>query len=268
MRQRLSHCPGFAGALALLACAAAAPGNAQSIQGLIVDNAGGAPVAGARIVVRSSVDLHRAESDSIGRFSMQLRREGTYRVEVSHGVYADMRALDVTVAAGQVLEVEVRLDATPMQGDTIVVVGTALDLYHEGSFEGALQRRERLPNYGFRRVVTQEDPELFHAGRVSEVLRWFPPAGCYTLIYDGRAVRTAGWQAGLMDSSSNIVEAVEFYRRYNDAPMSYRAEASTAPECGVIALWSRRTPPTASQRPLLRLAGTAAATVVLIVLLR
>lgn len=242
------------------------PTYAQSLIGRVVDGASGAAIVGARVVVRTSVDAYRTTSLSDGQFEVRLRRSGEHRVEVSHEEYEDLRTLVVVVPEGGTAEVEIRLSRTVLQGDTLIVIGTVQDRFHDATFEAAMMRRERFPNYGFRRVLTHDDPELANSFRISDVLRFMPAGRCMMVWYDGRYVRSREWQRDWLDASPSFVEAVEFYRLGYHAPRAYRTEPGSS-SCSILALWSRRTPPE-TRRPLIRLVGSIAVSALLVTLLR
>lgn len=268
----MMHAPAGAARATLLLLAALAllavrgdHAHAQSLQGRVVDEETGSPVAGARIVVRTGVDLHRSESDEDGRFLLQVRRAGEHRVEVAHPDYADVRTMSVNIPDGQAAQVVIRLSRNVIRGDTLVVVAAARDRFHDATWEGALARREQLPDYGFRRVVTREDVELASAFDIKDVFNWFPPMRCAAVYHDGRFVQSVEWRQGWFESSAALVEAVEFYHRAYHAPRAFREPGFS--ECSVVALWSRREPSN-TRRPLLKLAGAVAASALVVLLIR
>lgn len=256
------------GALALGAGADTAAG--QAIAGTVVDSASASPVAGAFVIARSGNILVRAETDAEGRFRLDVGAAGRFLVEASQAGYADVAVQYVAVAEAGATEVVLRLRQRLVTGDTLLVEATARDVRQDATFEGAMARYRSFPDYGFRRVVTHAEPELANAMKVEDVLRWFPST-CSVLLHDGRAPR--GEREFWMELSATNLEAVEFYRFFHHAPLGLRTEAIAADprvatgRCSIVALWSSRTP-TQTRRPLLRLAGTAAATVLLVMLLR
>ncbi|HSJ23103.1 MAG TPA: carboxypeptidase-like regulatory domain-containing protein [Longimicrobiales bacterium] len=253
--------------LASLLVTAAASG--QTVQGRVVDAASGDAVADATVVLRSDTHALQTTSDSSGAFRLSTDVAGRYLLVVSHPAWMDVPTLDVTLEQGATRDVEVRLRRDVVAGDTLVV--EARDASADGTFEGAMARYRSFPDFGFRRVVTHNEPELRVSMKLEDALRFFPVGSCTILLHNGLLAR--GESEMWMDLPADAVEALEFYRRPYQAPRGVRELAMSADpmgymaDCSIVALWSRRTP-TQTTRPLLRLLGTAVASVLLVMLLR
>jgi hypothetical protein len=217
------------------------------VEGLIVDGLSGEPVAMATLTLRNtdgSVAV-RGESDAEGAFTLVARAPGRYTLEVEGLGYAPPDPLFLELGQ-EAVTVEVRLFPSPLSLEPITVTGRRRDVRHDATFEGALVRAELLPTVGPRRVVLRDGPEFVGAGRMSQVLQWFPPArGCRILFWDGELLQgnAAFW---MNEASADWVEAVEFYRSWSDAPQDLKGWPANVVDpagCSVIAFWSRLDPP-------------------------
>jgi len=217
------------------------------VEGRVVDGTSGEPVIMATLTLRSAdgTVAVRGESDAEGAFTLVARARGGYTLEAEGLGYASPEPLFLDLGQ-EAITVEVRLFPSPLTLEPITVTGRRRDVRHDASFEGALLRAELLPPVGPRRVVLRDGPEFVGAGRMSQVLQWFPPArGCRILFWDGELLQgnVSHW---LNETSTDWVEAVEFYRSWSDAPRDLKGWPANVVDpagCSVIALWSRLDPP-------------------------
>jgi len=108
--------------------AAYAQETSASIQGRVTAN--GAPVSGAQVIIihEPSNTTNRTSTDANGNFSSSgLRVGGPFRIEISAPNFEGVRVTDVTLGAGEPLNVPVELataTATAASGQEVVVTGT------------------------------------------------------------------------------------------------------------------------------------------------
>lgn len=130
----------FCGAL-LLCLFHAAPLQAQTISGRVVDDASDQPLAGAAVALlnaQRAVVSSTISSDS-GFFQLRAAAAGRYTVRVQQVGYADHEGQALELAAGEYLEVEVRLSRQVVNLDPVVVVARRP---FEPGREGFARRRE------------------------------------------------------------------------------------------------------------------------------
>ncbi len=107
------------GSTLILCCALtgwAAPATGQSVLGTVVDGQTGRPVGAALLTLRSGDDAAVAATvgDAQGRFQLPDADPGTYRLHVEALGYEAFRSDPVRVAAGEPVEVTLRLTAAPI----------------------------------------------------------------------------------------------------------------------------------------------------------
>jgi hypothetical protein len=240
----------FALLVVLLAAVAtfAAPAAGQAVEGRVIDSESGDGVELAELVLRDARGsiAARTRSDDAGWFLLSASIEGSYRIEVERLGYLAPEPLALDLGRERVT-VEILLGRAPLALEPLTVTGRRADPRHEASFEGARARHDLFPAIGSRRVVMRGDWELDAAGTVSGVLSLigFPPR-CTIVWWNGSMVNTElSSEMWLRHTSPEAMEAVEYYRRWSDAPAAYRTFPSwvdTPAGCGVVALWPRLEP--------------------------
>lgn len=95
----------------LLAAALSTPTSAQSLRGRLVDDASGAPVAQARVVVLDirTRPVQRALTDENGAFSVSLAAMGRYMIRASRVGYQTVSTPPLDVLTTDDVDVEVRI---------------------------------------------------------------------------------------------------------------------------------------------------------------
>lgn len=227
----------------------ASPVAAQTVAGVARDVDTGEPLEGVELALRNErgAVVSGAATGSDGRFALAAEHPGPHTLEASRFGYAAVAPMELEVGR-ELVEVEVRLSPSPVELEPLVVLSRRPDPRHEGTFEGALARYEQLPSVGSRRVVMRSDAEFVATMRVTDILRWFPPSrGCSIVFWEGRVATTRETaQMWLEEASTSVLEAVEFYRTWSDAPMGLRdvpPYVVLPTGCAVVALWMRRDPP-------------------------
>jgi hypothetical protein len=112
--------------LVLAGAAAAVPARAQTVQGRAVDRESQQPIPDASLVL---VDAQgevaaMARSGADGRFRVTAPRPGEYRLTASRIGYRTMLSAAVTLAEGQVVEVEARIAPQPVALEPATVRAT------------------------------------------------------------------------------------------------------------------------------------------------
>lgn len=235
-------------ALILLALPAS-PAAAQTVAGVVQDVDTGEPLEEVELVLRNErgAVVSGATTRSDGRFALAAQSPGPHTLEATRFGYTAVAPMEIEVGR-ELVEVEVRLSPSPVQLEPLVVLGRRPDPRHEATFEGALARYEQLPPAGSRRVVMRSDAEFVATMRVSDIMRWFPPSrGCRIVFWEGRVATTAETaEMWLEEASTSVLEAVEFYRTWSDAPVGLRdvpPYVVVPTGCSVVALWMRLDPP-------------------------
>lgn len=227
----------------------ASPVAAQTINGVATEAETGEPLDGVELVLRDErgVVVSETATGSDGRFVLSVQTSGPYTLEATRLGYAAVAPMEIEVGR-ELVEVEVRLSPSPVELEPLVVVGRRPDPRHEATFEGAVARYEQLPSVGSRRVVMRSDAEFVATMRVTDILRWFPPSrGCSIVFWEGRVSTTPETaEMWLGEASTSVLEAVEFYRTWSDAPVGLRDVPPYVVDptgCAVVGLWMRRDPP-------------------------
>lgn len=266
---------GVAAALVAVLLPGAVPAEAQVIEGRVLDSLTAEPVAVARVSLldEDGDRVHTTLSADDGTFTLRARREGLHRLEVDRLGYGDaQRTAPFEVDGEGVTRREVRLLPDAVQVDGIVARAHPGGLLHEATLAGVYARRARSLDVGSNRVLVRGDPELDHQFRVRDVLpAWIPRPFCPRedvtgggrrleprpfVYYDGRPadhVMGLNGERFILDLPVTEVEAVEFYRDWQSAPMAARPETGgrTSVEtgrrdvvraCGIVLVWSRGAP--------------------------
>lgn len=233
----------------LLACLVASPARAQTVEGRVLEAETGEPIAGATLILRDEGGSARDQTESAedGSFLLAARRPGVHTLEVEQLGYLAPSPEPFELAE-ELVEVEVRLARSPIALEPLTVVGRRRDARHDATFEGALARHRIFPRMGTRRVVLRSDPEFRSSIVVSDILRWFHGRrGCTIVFSDGFLARSPeAVTMWLNEVSTENLEAVEFYRFWNDAPPDLKdvpPYVFSPQGCSVVALWPRVDPP-------------------------
>jgi TonB family protein len=228
------------------------------IVGMVVDSLGG-PIAGAQIEVEGT--LHRATTDSVGRFRLIEVEAGRLRLNVRRlGFLPATLFLNLTAAGAR--QVMVTMSASPELLAPVVVAGEH-EVY-DARLAGFLSRAEKKANGNF---ITRAMIERSSSARLADVLRQVPSvrirpvrgvgtmafirgASCPPLVYlDGTPANAGPFDLDLIDLGS--VEGIEIYGGIGSVPAEFAA--SRGDRCGVIAIWSRpfrpRAPAPTSETP-------------------
>jgi hypothetical protein len=233
----------------------------QALAGRVFDGYSGEPVARAEVAVLD-VDgdaVGLAVSDSLGRFRINLRRAGSYRVSATATGYDRLVVDSVAVEVDQVVTVELRLGPRPLAVEGLTVVARrmvgppALRAFydrlerHRKTGRGVILDRAILDQHvgqtGARALARQSlnvrEYFAYGGGRV-EVKRlgahfgqtpWCEPA----MFLDGLPVDAAT----IRSIPASSLAGVELYRGAHEVPAEFMWVDQSL-TCGVVAAWTRR----------------------------
>ena len=163
-------------ALAILLIPIPTPAAGQVVRGRVVDAESGAAVELARVVVTGSGQRARRTTAADGRFSVRLRRGGSYRVQVARAGYAETGTRPLAVGPNDTVDVTVRVSAVAHRLDPVTVTARPRRLRVVGVFN-------EISEFPYTRVSAAGQR------RSVGVRGWFPtPSFCYHL--SGNADRT------------------------------------------------------------------------------
>jgi len=242
------------------------------LTGLVVADSNRRPVPGAEIAL-PSLGL-RAFANRDGMFRLPDVPAGTYRFTVRHIGYGAVEA-EVQLPAGQVVNRRVVLERVTTL-DSVLVTRPSVDLFMR-SFEenrhvglghfltsSELRKMEgrttgavlsQLPGIDFARgtagqiwVVGGRGPRSLSGSSLpgadeADVHNGAPGKACYALVYlDNALIYAARNKEPLFDVNSippERIEAIEYYAGPAETPLRYSVLGSV---CGVLVIWTRRTP--------------------------
>lgn len=221
--------------------------HAQLIQGTVLEDPSGQPIAGAAVHFLDSTDgiLGETFSDDDGRFVVRLPAPGTYRLTVSRMGYAPGRSELFLVGPDDEPSVEIYLSVEPVPMDSLEVVGESRAPQLE--LVGFYKRMEK----GYGHFILREEIDRRSAGRVTDLFFGLPFArvvrvnaveyavtmrGCGkpTIVLDGMVIGDGGLNELVHPSN---IEAIETYPGPAGVPVQY---GGLRGPCGAILIWTRR----------------------------
>lgn len=247
---RRGRTAGMAVGLAVLMLLALPGGAAgQVMRGHLLDSETRAPVPAATIMmVRDSVTVDAAATDSAGYFSVTADEAGQYRLVARRIGFPATTSTDLRLLRGDTLQVEFLISAEAVLLDPVVVTARRRppppdirDFY----------RRAENPIFGT--FMTRAEIESYHAVRVTDLLRRIPGIQVVPSRYGVSAVLMRGCSPALIidgvwarfePSIDNLVvpmelEGLEVYRSAAQVPVQY---GGLRVPCGAVMAWTRRGP--------------------------
>lgn len=243
--------------LALGFCLAVTPVSAQEISGRVVDHGTGQALANVRLMLLTPDRSVRDEtlSNRRGGFTLTPPTPGEWMVSAELIGYGAVVSEPMTIAAGERVEIEIRLSVEPVPVEGVVVTGRRLE--RTPDIQAFYDRVERGRRSGIGDFVTRDEVERAAPFQTSDLLRLMPgiqvvsPSGhagssahvrmgrgCTPAIYvDGSQIN----HSGIPTSLDNIVpvsdiEGIEVYRGAGRQVGSYYDDRG----CGLILVWTRR----------------------------
>jgi hypothetical protein len=234
------------------------------LAGVVVDDARGDAVPGARVTVSSW--RGEVRTDAAGRFRIEAAPAGTRTVRIEAPGY-DVIEVEVTIPSPAASDATYRLTPAPvaLQGLEAKAEGVRglpdFERRRTGSTGGRFLTRRDLATRetstltdvlrstmpGAQLVRSQTGPEMFLASKSG-----IPPGAlknpgqqppCFTqVIVDGIKLYGMGTGGGgtppdLGSFPVRDLEAVEYYAHVSSTPVEFRTPTS---QCGTLVLWTRR----------------------------
>ncbi len=243
----------------------------QLVSGRVIDYGSGNPLPGASVTLLTAEDeaIRTVSAGADGSFHHLTQGPGLYRLAARAEGYPEAVGGDLPVLWGDTIQVELRLTPSgeAQARDPMQVTGSArpwIDREAIGNrsayFErmtDCLERRpdaSRFAQFIDRSVIAQYEEDDWpvswmldrevRTARHATVDGGFALFGCSPSTYiDGEIVRFPGVLATLSPAD---IEAVEVHR-FPRVPRRFW-EFSTSP-CGVLAIWTRRTPENTAPPP-------------------
>jgi hypothetical protein len=227
------------------------PSAAQVLSGRVLESSSGRPVGDALVsLVASSRVVSTVESDVVGRFRLQAPAPGWYSLRVQRIGYAPVSTDSVTVAAGENVDVVLRLWVSAVALTPLIVERRAPDRARsqlERRIETGRQMglgwfitREALDSIGSRSVtgILLRVPRVSVA--VDSLNRTWPitqsQGGCRPTLYlNGARMAFAAGQALDDVLVPGDLEAIEVYRTRNELPHEFAG----IDQCAAIVFWTR-----------------------------
>lgn len=249
----------------LLALGSAVPAEAQSlvrVEGTVADDSSGRPIPYADItVLRPGGRFVRSlQADSIGRFDFEVRGLRGVQMQVRGLGYEPNSTPVLYFGDKRYLEVELRMDA-----DAVLLAPLEVLVWSEVGASSFLDNFRRRVRNGMGIYITRAEIEESNVSFVSDLLRTVPglqvgssgsglrsslsfgrslAMRCYPQIFvDGMLMNppSIGEANARLDDFviPSAVEGIEIYRGLSTIPAEFLTPEA---ECGVIAVWTRRSP--------------------------
>jgi hypothetical protein len=235
--------PGERAYLALDLRFASGEARTGGLRGRVVEATSGEPVGVADVEILGTRQRTLTRED--GGFTFSSLEPGEVRLRVTHLGYGEAEGV-VQVAAGEMVEVEVKLATEVIALDPITVTATrrSLPLWE-------MQGLQRRIESGWGQFVLREEIEARSPSRVTDLLIGtgvevhangelirMRRTRCEPLVYlDGQKVMASGPAEALRLVHPADLFAIEIYRGPAETPSQY---IDTNSRCGVILLWTHR----------------------------
>jgi hypothetical protein len=223
------------GAIVLALCLAGPVAAQVAISGRILEEGTNQPIANVQMGLIDAEGQVSASAltDSIGAFRLEAGGAGDYSISIQRLGFARVRTEPLTLAANEVLQVEITLDPEAVTVDGVRVVA---DRRVAPWLREVRRRTEKNKRMGVGRVYLREDIQRINPHSVTELLNpviW--GARCQpAVLLDGLET-----EAQYIVHNGDMLEAVEIYRGATQIPMEYYRYST----CGVALVWTRPDPP-------------------------
>lgn len=234
----------------------AVPVAGQQLTGVVLDQETDQGIEGAELVARDTAGVvhGRSVSDENGGFMIPLEQGGTFTLAVSRIGYQPLSSVEVTVAEGERLVLEIRLGVQAVPLDPVVVSSRSrlrspiIELFYE--------RLEQGRRSGTGHFFARSDIEDLQPNRATDLLRTVSGVqvvrargagggggvvrmrgGCTPALYiDGTHINRFDRNDSL-DSylSPQSIEGVEVYRGAGGATARFYDPSG----CGMVLVWTR-----------------------------
>lgn len=223
--------------------ASATPLAAQEIRGTVTE-AGSERALEATLLTATTLDqavVATAVTDSAGRFVLTVSAGDSVRLQVERMDYDPLESVPIAVAAGEPLELEIRLRPRPLDVGEI----RAVTRRQRSGFGWYLDEKDLTDNPPATATWAMlRMPHVVQAGRGIRVLgggarpqtAWIEGPVCTPTIYVDGSFHDV--PADQLDSwvSGPSIRAVELYRDRNHAPPKYVLPGRE--NCAIVLIWT------------------------------
>jgi hypothetical protein len=218
----------------VLATLLSAPLAGQTVQGTVLATDDDAPIPGVELALADEGGTVRAAtiSDTTGWFSLDAPEAGSYTLRASR---LGLRAveLELRLAGGERVTVEVRLGPDPIEVEPVQVVGRRQRPARLRAFDDRVEESRRL---GRGHVFTRADIERMQPVAARQLLFGVPGRQrcSFEVFSDGLPIGR-GEEAMDQLPYPDQLEGVEIYRGVTQIPSQYYRYGM----CGVVLAWTR-----------------------------
>jgi len=241
------------------------PARAQTLVGVVLDSASGAPVVGARLLLLDSAGtaLNALTTSSDGQFTFNIPYLGEYRLLISRIGYPITISKSFLFSSTFTARVSLSLPSNPITLDTVTVVAKEIERRLPYLVDAGFYRRRQI---GFGHFLTRDEIDKRDPLILSDLLQGMPGVRVTctgarrctvtmraattmffrgkcnpSVVLDGALLQPGGTGGGglLLDDLVNPfnIEALEVYPGPEGVPVQYSGYLSP---CGSIIVWSRR----------------------------
>jgi hypothetical protein len=207
---------------------------AQTVQGTVLATEDDAPIPGVEVALADEAGTVRAAtiSDTTGRFSLDAPEAGSYTLRASRlGLTA--AELELRLAGGERVTVEVRLGPDPIEVEPVQVVGRRQRPARLRAFDDRVEESRRL---GRGHVYTRADIERMRPVAARQLLFGVPGRQrcAFEVFSDGLPIGSGESALDQLPYPDQL-EGVEIYRGVTQIPPQYYRYGM----CGVVLAWTR-----------------------------
>lgn len=221
------------GGLLLSLLLASSPAAAQLVRGTVTDAGDQSPVASVDVLLEAEDGerLAQTATDSLGAFQVRAPGPGRFRLTLSRIGYATRSTAPFELGRGEVLTLEISLDAAALQLEPLEVVERKRE--RTPSLARFYDRAEWVRKSGIGRVYYREDLE--RVGTIYGLYRMqtMRPSCPMLVLVDNLPVSDPRDLDFLAEMER--VEGVEIYRGQTQLPPEYYNQRT----CALMLVWTR-----------------------------
>jgi hypothetical protein len=206
----------------------------QAIRGTVLEEGTEAPVASAEVLVRDTTGtaVTSGQTDTDGRFLLELEAYGTFVVVFRHLGYLEVTSERVAIRPGEEVSLQVRMSADAVVLDPVTVVARRYP--DDARLRQFYDRAEHFGATGRGRIITRDDLEAIRPVHTSNILNTLPVRSrCATIYVDGLLVDDARFIDSVV--SPDEIEGIEVYHDRVHIPLQFQRRNT---ECAIL-IWRR-----------------------------